>query len=103
MVPIKEALTFDDVTLAPNYSEILPSETDTSVSLTTNLKLKIPLLSSAMDTVTESKMAIAIAKAGGIGVIHRNLDIKKQLSEIKKVKKHSLKVGAAIGLSLIHI
>ena len=61
MVPIKEALTFDDVTLAPNYSEILPSEVDTSVSLTSNLKLKIPLLSSAMDTVTESKMAIAIA------------------------------------------
>ncbi len=99
MVPIKEALTFDDVTLAPNYSEILPSETDTSVSLTKNLKLKIPLLSSAMDTVTESKMAIAIAKSGGIGVIHRNLDIKKQVSEIIKVKKHSLKVGAAVGAS----
>ena len=87
MVPIKEALTFDDVTLAPNYSEILPSEVDTAVSLTNNLKLKIPLLSSAMDTVTESKMAIAIAKAGGIGVIHRNLDIKTQVSEIRKVKK----------------
>ena len=99
MVPIKEALTFDDVTLAPNYSEILPSETDTSVSLTKNLKLKIPLLSSAMDTVTESKMAIAIAKLGGIGVIHRNLDIKTQVSEIKKVKNHSLKVGAAVGAS----
>ena len=97
MVPIKEALTFDDVTLAPNYSEILPSETDTAVSLTNNLKLKIPLLSSAMDTVTESKMAIAIAKAGGIGVIHRNLDIKKQIDEIKKVKKHKLLVGAAVG------
>ena len=99
MVPIKEALTFDDVTLAPNYSEILPSETNTSVSLTNNLKLKIPLLSSAMDTVTESKMAIAIAKAGGIGVIHRNLDIKTQVSEIRKVKKYSLKVGAAVGAS----
>ena len=99
MVPIKEALTFDDVTLAPNYSEILPSETDTAVSLTNNLKLKIPLLSSAMDTVTESKMAIAIAKAGGIGVIHRNLDIKTQILEIKNVKKHSLKVGAAVGAS----
>ena len=99
MVPIKEALTFDDVTLAPNYSEILPSEVDTSVSLTSNLKLKIPLLSSAMDTVTESKMAIAIAKAGGIGVIHRNLDIKTQVSEIRKVKKLSLKVGAAVGAS----
>ncbi len=99
MVPIKEALTFDDVTLAPNYSEILPSETDTAVSLTKNLKLKIPLLSSAMDTVTESKMAIAIAKAGGIGVIHRNLDTKTQVTEIKKVKKYSLKVGAAVGAS----
>ncbi len=99
MVPIKEALTFDDVTLAPNYSEILPSEADTTVSLSNNLKLKIPLLSSAMDTVTESKMAIAIAKAGGIGVIHRNLDIKTQVSEIRKVKKYSLKVGAAVGAS----
>ncbi len=97
MVPIKEALTFDDVTLAPKYSEILPSDADTSLSLTKNLKLKIPLLSSAMDTVTESRMAIAMAKAGGIGVIHRNIDIKKQLSEIKKVKKQKLIVGAAVG------
>ena len=100
MIPIKEALTFDDVTLAPKYSEILPSEVDTSINLTKNLKLKIPLLSSAMDTVTESNMAIAIAKAGGIGVIHRNLDIKKQILEIKKVKKHKLLVGAAVGASI---
>ena len=97
MVPIKEALTFDDVTLAPKYSEILPSEVDTSIKLTKSLKLKIPLLSSAMDTITESKMAIAIAKAGGLGVIHRNLDIKKQVLEIKKVKKQNLLVGAAVG------
>ena len=97
MVPIKEALTFDDVTLAPKYSEILPSEVDTSIKLTNTLKLKIPLLSSAMDTVTESKMAIAIAKAGGLGIIHRNLDIKKQVLEIKKVKKQKLLVGAAVG------
>jgi IMP dehydrogenase len=97
MVPIKEALTFDDVTLAPKYSEILPSEVNTSVLLTKHLKLKTPLLSSAMDTVTESKMAIAIAKAGGIGVIHRNLDIKKQILEIQKVKKQKLLVGAAVG------
>ena len=97
MVSIKEALTFDDVTLTPNYSDILPSEVDTSINLTKHLKLKIPLLSAAMDTVTESKMAIAIAKAGGIGVIHRNLDIKKQISEIKKVKKQKLLVGAAVG------
>ena len=86
MDPIKEALTFDDVTLAPKYSEILPSEVNTDTQLTKNLTLKIPLLSSAMDTVTESKMAIAIAKAGGIGVIHRNLNIKDQIVEIKKVK-----------------
>ncbi len=97
MDPIKEALTFDDVTLAPKYSKILPSEVDTSVVLSKSLKLKIPLLTSAMDTVTESKMAIAIAKAGGIGIIHRNLNIKKQVEEIKKVKKQNLLVGAAVG------
>ena len=97
MDPIKEALTFDDVTLAPKYSDILPSEVDTSIILSKFLKLKIPLLTSAMDTVTESKMGIAIAKAGGIGIIHRNLNIKKQVEEIKKVKKQKLLVGAAVG------
>ena len=97
MGPIKEALTFDDVTMIPKYSEVLPSEVDTSTQLSKNLILKIPLLSSAMDTVTESKMAISIAKAGGIGIIHRNLEIKKQIEEIKKVKKHKLLVGAAVG------
>ena len=85
MDPIKEALTFDDVLLTPKYSEILPSEVTTDTFLSKNLNLKIPIVSSAMDTVTESKMAIAIAKAGGIGVIHRNLDIKSQISEINKV------------------
>ena len=97
MGSIKEALTFDDVTLAPNYSEVLPSEVSTKTILSKNLILEIPLLSSAMDTVTESKMAIAIAKAGGIGIIHRNLDIKKQISEIKKVQSKNLIVGAAVG------
>ena len=97
MDPIKEALTFDDVTMAPKYSEVLPSEVDTSIKLSNSLTLKIPLLSSAMDTVTESKMAIAIARAGGIGVIHRNLDVKKQIKEIRKVKKLGLLVGAAVG------
>ena len=97
MDPIKEALTFDDVLLTPKYSEILPSEVTTNTSLSKNLNLKIPIISSAMDTVTESKMATAIAKAGGIGVIHRNLDIKSQISEINKVKSKKLLVGAAVG------
>ena len=97
MDPIQEALTFDDVTLVPKYSAILPSEVNTSIKLTESLRLKIPLLSSAMDTITESKMAIAIARSGGLGIIHRNLDVKKQILEIKKVKKEKLLVGAAVG------
>ena len=103
MVPIKEALTFDDVTMAPKYSEVLPSEVDTSTELSKTLKLKIPLLSSAMDTVTESRMAISIAQAGGIGVIHRNLNIKKQIEEIRVVKKNKLLVGAAVGAGPMEI
>ena len=97
MDPIKEALTFDDVTLAPNYSEILPSQTNTSIKLSKYLSLKIPILSSAMDTVTEAKMAIAVGEKGGIGVIHRNLSVKKQIQEIRKTKSKSLLVGAAVG------
>ena len=97
MGTIKESLTFDDVLLIPQYSSILPSETDITIDLTRKVMLKVPFLSSAMDTVTESKMAIAIAKAGGIGIIHRNLNIKKQVEEIKKVKKQKLLVGAAVG------
>ena len=96
---IKEALTFDDVLLEPKYSDILPSDTNTNIKLSTNLKLKIPLLSSAMDTVTESKMAISIAKAGGIGVIHRNLSVDDQIKEVRKVKSKKLLVGSAIGVS----
>ena len=87
MAAIKEALTFDDVLMLPRYSNILPSETDISLNLSQNIKLESPFLSSAMDTVTESSMAIAMAKSGGIGIIHRNLDIKKQSLEVKKVKK----------------
>lgn len=99
MEVIKEALTFDDILLLPRYSNILPSETSIESNLSKKIKLKVPFLSSAMDTVTESKMAIAIAKSGGIGVIHRNLSIKKQSEEVYKVKKLNLLVGAAIGTS----
>ena len=84
MVTIKEALTFDDVLLIPKYSNVLPSSTNIFLRLTNKISLKVPFLTSAMDTVTESKMAIAIAREGGLGVIHRNLDIKKQSNEIKK-------------------
>ena len=97
MVPIKEALTFDDVTLAPQYSKVLPSDVSTKTYLSKNLHLDIPIISSAMDTVTESKMAITIAREGGIGVIHRNLSIDQQIKEIQKVKSKGLKVGAAVG------
>jgi IMP dehydrogenase len=99
MEAIKEALTFDDVLLLPRYSKVLPSETDISLDLTSGIKLKNPFLSSAMDTVTESKMAIAMGKSGGIGIIHRNLNIKKQSEEVKKVKNFNIVVGAAIGTS----
>jgi IMP dehydrogenase len=97
MGSITEALTFDDVLMLPRYSNVLPAETNISLNLTNKITLKAPFLSSAMDTVTESRMAIAIAKAGGIGVIHRNLKIKKQSQEIRIVKKKKLLVGAAIG------
>ena len=97
MVTIKEALTFDDVLLLPRYSSVLPSKTNIFLQLTKKISLKVPFLTSAMDTVTESKMAIAIAKAGGMGVVHRNLNIKTQSNEIKKVKKKNLNVGAAVG------
>tara|TARA_B100000963_G_scaffold343803_1_gene346001 strand:- start:24 stop:1103 length:1080 start_codon:yes stop_codon:yes gene_type:complete len=99
MEAIKEALTFDDVLLLPRFSRVLPSETNISVNLSKNIKLKAPFLSSAMDTVTEAHMAIAIAREGGIGIIHRNLNEKKQSLEVAKVKKRNLVVGAAIGTS----
>ena len=97
MEVIKEALTFDDVLLVPRYSSVLPSETNLNVDLGYNLKLKIPFISSAMDTVTEARMATAIAQSGGLGIIHRNLSIINQSKEIKKVKKKNLLVGAAVG------
>ena len=83
-----KALTFDDVLLLPRYSDFLPSEVDISSKLTNNIVLKMPLLSAAMDTVTESKMAISLAESGGIGVIHKNNSIEDQAIEVKAVKKY---------------
>ncbi len=100
METIKEALTFDDVLLLPKYSNVLPTNTNIASRLTKNIFLKVPFLSSAMDTVTESRMASAIAQEGGIGIIHRNLNIKKQSIEVKKVKDKKMIVGAAIGTNL---
>lgn len=84
---IKEGLTFDDVLLLPAYSEILPGEVDTSTQFSRNINLNIPLCSSAMDTVTEANLAIALAQQGGIGVIHKNLSIERQAEEVDKVKR----------------
>jgi IMP dehydrogenase len=83
----KEALTFDDVLLVPDYSEVLPSDVDTSVQLTPNINLHIPLLSAAMDTVTGARLAIALARQGGLGVIHRNMSPQAQAAEVDKVKR----------------
>ncbi len=82
-----ENLTFDDVLMVPKYSEVLPRDVDISTNITKNIKLNIPLMSAAMDTVTESQTAIALAREGGIGIIHKNLSIKNQCVEIDKVKR----------------
>ncbi|MDB4225475.1 IMP dehydrogenase [Hyphomicrobiales bacterium] len=84
---ITEALTFDDVLIRPNASSVMPNETNTSVNITKNISLNIPIISSAMDTVTEANLAIAMAQAGGLGVIHRNLDPDTQASHVRQVKK----------------
>lgn len=83
----RHAITFDDVLLEPRYSEVVPAEVDVSTRLTRRISLNLPLLSSPMDTVTESEMAIALAKEGGLGVIHKNLSIERQTEEVNKVKR----------------
>ena len=84
---IREGLTFDDVLLVPQKSEVLPREVDLSIQLAKGIKLNIPVLSAAMDTVTEAKLAIAIAREGGMGVIHKNMSIEKQAAQVDQVKR----------------
>jgi len=84
---ITQALTFDDVLLLPDYSDILPDKVDVSTFLTPSIALNTPLLSAAMDTVTEARMAISMARSGGIGIVHKNIPIERQRLEVEKVKK----------------
>ena len=118
---IRDALTFDDVLLQPGHSEVLPSDVDISTQLTREIALKLPLVSAAMDTVTEHRLAITMAQAGGIGVIHKNFSIEDQAAEVAAVKRfeagmvvnpHTIRPNASLGqalylmtqkLSLIHI
>ena len=85
---LEESLTFDDVLIRPDYSDILPREVDTETRFSRDILIKVPIISAAMDTVTEAKMAIALAQSGGIGVIHKNNSIEQQVTEVIKVKKY---------------
>src|SRR5262245_57928286 len=100
---LRTALTFDDILLVPRHSTVLPAQVDVSTRLTRNIPLNVPLLSAAMDTVTESEMAIAMAQHGGLGVIHKNLPIEEQALEVDRVKRsESGMIVNAITLSPLH-
>ena len=83
----KEGLTFDDVLLVPSRSKVVPKEIDTATYLTEDIKLNVPILSAGMDTVTEASLAIAMAREGGLGVIHKNMSVKQQAEEVDRVKR----------------
>ncbi|MBR4116380.1 MAG: IMP dehydrogenase, partial [Bacteroidales bacterium] len=84
---IGEGLTFDDVLIVPRYSEVLPSQVDITTRLTRNITMNCPIVSAAMDTITDSRLAIALAREGGIGIIHKNMTIEQQALEVKRVKR----------------
>ncbi|HTT69605.1 MAG TPA: IMP dehydrogenase, partial [Anaeromyxobacteraceae bacterium] len=91
---LREALTFDDVLLVPGESDVLPKMVETSTRLTRNIELNVPIVSAAMDTVTEARMAIAMACAGGLGFVHKNLPLEEQAAEVAKVKRYESAVVA---------
>ena len=97
---IREGLTFDDVLLEPGASEVMPTQVDTTTRLTREIRLNIPLVSSAMDTVTESRLAIAMAQAGGLGVLHRNFTVEEQADQVREVKRYES--GMVINPLTIH-
>ena len=94
---VREAFTFDDVLLKPGLSDVMPSEVDVRSRITRDIRLNLPIVASAMDTVTEAAMAIAMAQAGGIGVIHRNMDPEKQAGLVRQVKKFEFRHGGESG------
>ena len=96
---LREAITFDDVLLVPAYSEVLPREVSLNTRFSRNVPLEIPFASAAMDTVTEARMAIAMARSGGIGVIHKNISAEAQAAEVKKVKAEGLRAAAGVGIT----
>lgn len=96
---LREAITFDDVLLVPAYSEVLPREVSLKTRFSRNIELEIPFISAAMDTVTEAPMALAMARSGAIGVLHKNMSAEAQAAEVRKVKAEGLKVAAGVGIT----